>query len=667
MKNNRIPEGTLLWKPDEKVIGSANLNRYMNWLRDRHGLDFKGYDELWKWSVEQAGDFWESIATYFDVRFVSPYSYVLGDGRMPYAEWFPGATLNFAEYAFDQKNDHPALIFKSETAPLTEISWDELYRDAAAFAIFLKRSGVGKGDRVAAYIPNIPQAFSCMLATASIGAVWSACSPDFGSESVIERFSQIGPRVFVTVDGYNYGGKKHDRLGRVEHILKSLPSVENIVLIPYLNADCKADCLNTETPVILWDELFVNEIPLLHFEPVPFDHPLWILYSSGTTGLPKPIVHGHGGILLEHLKYMELHADVKPGDRFFWYSTTGWMMWNVVLSALLRGATALVYDGSPAWPDMDALWRFAEETRMTCFGTSATYITGCMKQNLKPKEKFDLGSLRSVGSTGSPLPPEGFNWVYENVGSHTHLNSTSGGTDICSSFVGGNPLLPVYAGEIQCRLLGCSVESYNEDGKPVINEVGEMVITKPMPSMPVFFWGDEGNQRYIGSYFEMFPGIWRHGDWLKVTDRGTCVIYGRSDATLNKMGVRIGTSEIYRAVESDPDISDSLIVSLELDDGSWYMPLFVKLKEGIQLSDDLKSRIAHQIRERISPRFVPDEIIPIHEIPYTLSGKKMEKPVKSILSGTQVTKAASPDSMKNPAILDFFVEFASSKFGKHGE
>lgn len=659
-----VEEGTILWQPTQKQIEQANLTRFMHWLAETKELHFDSYDDLYIWSVTETETFWEIITEYFKVRFSTPYENVLKSDEMPGAEWFPGGELNFTEYVFGMQNKAPALLFQSEIQRLTEISWDTLRAKTQALSGWLKENGVKKGDRVAAYIPNIPEAFTGALASASIGAIWSACSPDFGTESVYERFSQIEPKVLITVDGYRYGGKKHDRVHRVTELLKKLPTVEKVILIPYLNRDVRPYSLITDKKVVLWNDVISKEYPELEFEPVSFSHPLWVLYSSGTTGLPKSIVHSHGGILLEHLKYMEFHADVRKGDRFFWYSTTGWMMWNVVLSALLRGATALVYDGSPGYPDMNVLWRFAQDTRMTCFGTSATYIVNCMKEGLTPAKDFDLSDLRSVGSTGSPLPPEGFQWVYEHVGNDIMLNSTSGGTDICSSFVGGSPILPVYAGEIQCRILGSAVESFNEAGEPLIDEVGEMVITKPLPSMPVFFWGDTGHKRYTESYFEMYSGVWRHGDWLKITKRGTCVIYGRSDATLNKMGVRIGTSEIYRAVESCPGIKNSLIVSLELRNGDWYMPLFVQLKKRSRLNEELITKIRTNIRERISPRFLPDEIVEIKEIPYTLSGKKMEKPVKKILEGKSPEKAASRDSMKNPEILQFFENFAKTKVPK---
>ena len=658
MTTNSIQEGTLLWKPSHSTIENANLSSFMKWLSDEKKRSFSNYDELWQWSVNDTEHFWEVLCHYFDIKFHTPYSRVLSDNQMPDVRWFEGATLNFTEHVFRMESIHPALMFQSETQKLKAISWAELRQETASLSNWLKKEGVNKGDRVAAYVPNIPHAFSSVLATASIGAVWSSCSPDFGADSVIERFSQIEPTVLIAVDGYHYGGKKHDRIEQVNYLLEHLPSVKKVILIPYLNEDSTTKSIKTQKDVVHWKDTVSNHDAELICEPVDFSHPLWVLYSSGTTGLPKPIVHSQGGILLEHLKYMEFHANVKPGDRFFWYSTTGWMMWNVVLSALLRGATALVYDGSPGYPDMKVVWKFAQDTKMTTFGTSAAYITSCMKAGLTPAAEFDLAALKSVGSTGSPLPPEGFKWVYEQVGNQILLNSTSGGTDICSSFVGGNPLLPVHAGEIQCRLLGCEVQSFNEDGIPVENEVGEMVITKPMPSMPVYFWNDAEKKRYRESYFEMFPGVWRHGDWIKITPKGSCIIYGRSDATLNKMGVRIGTSEIYRAVEAEISVADSLIISIERSDGSWFMPLFVKLRDNQSLTESISATIKKNIRERISPRFIPDTIIQVEDIPYTLSGKKLEKPIKRIFEGASPEKVISLDALRNPESVQAFIKLA---------
>ncbi|MFW6347231.1 MAG: acetoacetate--CoA ligase [Cyclonatronaceae bacterium] len=688
-KSAHVPEGSLLWQPAPEQLRRANLTRYMQWLQKEQRIDDllideemltpgalpdealrtrfeQAYQTLWKWSVARPEAFWESLWIYFKIPARSSYSWVLADAAMPGARWFEGARLNFAEAVFRMESPaHPALIFQSETHKYQEISWRQLRGDVARLRRFLSAAGVQPGDRIAGYLPNSPHAVIGMFAAASLGAVWSTCSPDFGAESIIERFSQISPAVLITINGYSYGGKLRDCRPQASALVEQLPELRQIITIDYLPDQFPPPDFGrvktTDWEAITRPKTSPAQTPPLSFEAVDFSHPLWILYSSGTTGLPKPLVHGHGGMLLEHLKYMEFHADVRPGDRFFWYSTTGWMMWNVVLSALLRGATAVLYDGNPAWPKPDALWEFAAAARLTTFGSSASFLTSCMKQGMKPAQNHDVSSLRSVGSTGSPLPPEGFKWVYDEVGRDILLNSTSGGTDICSSFVGGNPLLPVRAGEIQCRILGANVQAWSETGKVLTGEVGEMLIPAPMPCMPLFFWGDANMERYKASYFEEFPGAWRHGDWIKITERGSCVIYGRSDATLNKMGVRIGTAEIYRAVETDARVRDSLIVSLERPDGSWFMPLFVVLDDEAALDETLRQRIKNAVRQRIAPRFVPDEIIAVAELPYTLSGKKMERPVKRILEGTPAGKAVSRDAMRNPGALRIFQEFYENR------
>lgn len=649
-----VEEGTLLWEPSEEMIRTSRMMRFINRVNLTHGLNLSTYHDLWHWSVVHPEQFWQMIWNYYEISSYSGYSSVLQKREMPGTRWFEGATLNFAEHILRMKQaESPAIIFQSEQHPYSEMSWDKLSADVGGLQSALIQAGVQKGDRVAAYMPNCPETIVAFLAVSGLGAIWSSCSPDFGAESVIERFAQIEPKVLLTVDGYQYGGKSFDRMERIAHLQQNLTSVEITVVLPYLSDSPDMNRLSGTSQAQLWQDFSgVQAEPV--FEPVPFDHPLWVLYSSGTTGLPKPITHGHGGMTLEHLKYLDLHCNITPGDRFFWYTTTGWMMWNVVVASMLRGATAVLYDGSPGYPELNVLWKFAERSRMSCFGTSAAYLMNCYKSGLTPKNEFSLNSLEMVGSTGSPLPPEGYKWVYDYVGDDVIVNSTSGGTDICSSFVGGNPILPVYAGEIQCRTLGTKVEAYNEQGEPVIEEVGEMVITQPLPCMPIYFWGDEDGSRYRDSYFSMYPGVWRHGDWIKIKKRGTCVIYGRSDATLNRMGIRIGTSEIYRAVELDDAIADSLVVSLEKSNGDWYMPLFVMPKQGYSLTDEVKSGIAKRIRERISPKFIPDDIIEVSAIPYTLSGKKMEKPVKRILEGEPVKNVASPDAMKNPEALEQF-------------
>ncbi|MGF1471439.1 MAG: acetoacetate--CoA ligase [Rubrobacteraceae bacterium] len=651
-------EGTLLWEPSEELKENANISSYMRWLEENKELSFGSYGELWEWSVADPEEFWASIWDYFDVQASKPYTEVLGSRQMPGAEWFPGAELNYAEHVFRNagtKPDEPAIMHQSEVRDLGTVTWRELHDQVAALAAGLKSLGVGRGDRVVAYVPNTPEALIAFLATASLGATWSSCSPDFGAESVVDRFEQIEPKVLIAVDGYRYGGKDFDRIETVARLQHEIQSLQKTVLFPYLKEEPDTGGLED---TVLWDELLSeHEGAELLFEQVPFDHPLWVLYSSGTTGLPKALVHGHGGILLEHLKKLSLHMDVKPGDPFFWFTTTGWMMWNIVASSLLAGGTALLYDGSPGYPDLNTLWEFAERTGMTCFGTSASYLTGCKDAGIEPGEDYDLSALRAIGSTGSPLPPEGFEWVYGHV-KDLWLFSTSGGTDLCTAFVGGVPLLPVHTGELQCRSLGASVHAFDEEGIPVVEEVGELVITEPMPSMPLFLWGDESGERYEGSYFEMYPGVWRHGDWIKITERGSAVIYGRSDSTINRGGIRMGTAEIYRAVNEVSQVQDSLVVDVPKDEGESVMPLFVVLEEGEELDDGLKDEISRSIRENCSPRHVPNYIYEIDEIPQTLNGKKLEVPVKKILGGEPADEAVSKDSLSNPDSLDYFENLA---------
>jgi len=575
--------------------------------------------------------------------------------EMPGCRWFEGMEVNYGGELFKRgKSDHPAIISMSEKRPLREISWTELGGQVAGLRQFLLDSGVERGDRVVAYIANIEEATASFLACASIGAIWSSCSPDFGVESVLERFQQIEPKVLIATDGYSYNGKDHDRLERVAHIASGLPDLEKVILVPFYNGEKRDHQIEN---AVWW-----NDIPVMDEEPqfdlLPFDHPVWVLYSSGTTGAPKAITHSHGGVLMEHLKYIHLQNDVRKGERFFWFSTTGWMMWNFVQAAFLGGASIVLYDGSPAFPDLNAMWKFIQDARINHFGTSAPFLVASMKNELHPERDYELGHLRSIGSTGSPLPPEAFEWVYKKVKKDVWLCSMSGGTDVCTAFVGSTPWKEVHIGDIQCRALGCSLHAYSESGRPVTNEVGEMVITKPMPSMPVFFWNDRENKRYKSSYFEHFPGIWRHGDWVLVRDSGSLVILGRSDATLNRQGVRIGTAEIYRAIDKVSEVRDSLIVNIEMPNGDHYMPLFVVMNDGEELTEELISRIKKTLRSVYSPRHVPDEILECPDLPYTISGKKMEAPVKRILRGEPAEKAVNFGAMRNPDSIDFFVEFA---------
>ena len=653
MNNQSIAAGKILWEPSRQFKENANITRYIKWLEERK--TFGDYHSLWEWSVSDIESFWESIWKFFKIKTSKPYDGVLSERKMPGAEWFSGSELNYTEHVFrNMSKKHPALIFRSEIQPLMEVSWDQLYEKVAAIAASLKKMGLKKGDRVVSLMPNIPETIIAFLAGASIGAVWSSCSPDFGARSIIDRFKQIQPRLLFAVDGYRYGGKSVDRIPIVQELQQSLPTLEWTVLVPYLHSDTDTKGLeNTRN----WKELLTEKTELI-YEQVPFDHPIWVLYSSGTTGLPKALVHSQGGILLEFYKFLGLHANLQPGDRFFWFSTTGWVMWNLMQGGLLLGATSLLFDGSPGYPDLDVVWEFAEKSGMTFFGTSAAYLTACMNAGMEPGSTHNLEKLKGIGSTGSPLPPEGFEWIYDKVKKDLWLVSTSGGTDPCTGFVGGCPLLPVRSGEIQCRCLGVKAEAFDEEGRALIDQVGELVITEPMPSMPLYLWNDFENRRYMESYFTLYPGIWRHGDWIKVTSRGGVVIAGRSDSTLNRLGVRIGSAEIYGAVEDLPEVVESLIVGFEPPQGGYYMPLFIVLKEGIKLDDPLKASINQKIRNTLSPRHVPDDIFTISEVPRTLNSKKLEVPVKKILTGEPVEKAVNIDSMSNPQSIDYFVQLA---------
>jgi acetoacetyl-CoA synthetase len=648
-----------LWEPSDERRDRATLTRYARWLRDHRGVDVDpdDYDSLWRWSVGELDDFWASIWDFFEVEASQPYEQVLADRSMPGAKWFTGARLNYAEHVFRGKQeDEIALRHASELRDLGEWTWGELRARTAAIAAGLKELGVEPGDRVVGYLPNIAEAVAAFLACSSIGATWSSCSPDFGKRSVVDRFAQIEPKVLLAVDGYRYGGRDFDRCDVVRALVSEMPSLERVVVLPYLECGTIDDAVD-------WDDAFPETDAELEFEHLDFDHPLWVLYSSGTTGLPKPIVQGAGGILLEQLKKLNLHLDAREGDRVFWFTTTGWMMWNFLVGVLLTPASIVLYDGNPATPDMGVLWDLAERAGVTCFGTSAAYIASCMKAEVEPAKGRDLSALDRVGSTGSPLAPEGFQWVYDHIGSDTWLFSTSGGTDVCTAFVGGVPTLPVYLGELQGRALGAAVESWDEDGKPLIGEMGELVITEPMPSMPLFFWGDDDGSRLEESYFSMYPGVWRHGDWIEITERGTAIIYGRSDSTINRGGIRMGTSEIYSAVLGVDDVVDALVVDVPRDGADSWMPLFVVLREGDSLTDELAAEIKKRIREDCSPRHAPSEIRQIAEVPRTLSGKVLEVPVKRILMGDSPDKAASRDSLQNPGALDYFVELASESRG----
>ncbi len=652
-------EPEILWSPNQQIKESSHVYTYMQWVDNHYKMNLHDdYESLWNWSTEHVDQFWESLLHYFKISYNGKYTKVNNRAVMPFTRWFEGISLNYAEHIFLRKSaQHPAIIFKHERMEeFQEISWEELYKKVSAFAIFLKEAGVKKGDRVVAYLPNIPEASIAFLACISLGAIWSSCSPDFGASSVIDRFQQINPIVFITVDGYSYNGKIFDKSNDNAFIAAALTSVQKIVMVNFL-VGCEKFSTNKE--IIFWDDTISEIQGDLTFERVEFNDPLWVLYSSGTTGKPKAITHSHGGMLLEHLKYLHFHNDVKPGERFFWYSTTGWMMWNFVHASWLAGATIVLYEGSPSYPGLHTLWEFAEHAKINHFGTSAPFIVACMKSDLEVRSKFKLSSLRSIGSTGSPLPPEAFSYIYNHVSDTVWLCSMSGGTDVCTAFVGGNPILEVRKGEIQCRALGCALEVWSETGQPLpVGEIGEMVITKPMPCMPIFFWNDPDGKKYFSAYFDYFSGIWRHGDWVKLSKNKGLVILGRSDATLNRHGIRIGTAEIYSSVQKVSEIRDALVVNLELNGGRHFMPLFVVMTEGCTLDDNIKEKIIRQLKQDYTSRHVPDQIIEVPDIPYTISGKKLEAPVKKILLGMSEEKVSSKDALKNPEALSYFKTWA---------
>lgn len=633
----------LLWTPSADRIERAAITAFAR----TQGLS-GDYDELWRWSVDDIERFWASVWDYFEVD--GDYERVLGSRQMPGAEWFPGTEVSFAAHIFRGKADSAVAIrHASETRELAELSWGELREQTARIRAGLIGLGVEPGDRVVAYLPNIPETVAAFLACASLGAVWSSAAPEFGARSVIDRFAQIEPKVMLAIDGYRYGGKDFDRGATVSEIAAGIPSLEKVVRLGYLDGSG-------------WQDGFLGPTDsALEFERLPFEHPLWILYSSGTTGLPKAIVHSQGGILLEHLKKMHLHLDAQPSDRVFWFTTTGWMMWNFLVGVLLTRASIVLFDGNPGHPGLERLWDLAAEAGITTFGTSAAFLSSCMKEGVEPAAGRNLSALQAVGSTGSPLSPEGFNWVYEKLSADTWLFSTSGGTDVCTAFVGGVPTLPVYVGELQGRSLGAALESWDEDGHPQVGEVGELVLTEPMPSMPIFFWDDPEGSKLREAYFDHYPGVWRHGDWIEITERGTAIIYGRSDSTINRGGVRMGTSEIYRAVLSIPEITDALVIDLPRESQENLMPLFVVLQEGAELDDELIGRIARRVREDCSPRHVPNEVHRIDEVPRTLSGKALEIPVKRILMGTAPEQAVSRESLANPVALDYFIAAAQNR------
>ncbi len=666
MTTDRQPE--ILWSPPPDVRERSRIGRYLAWLAASTGRRFETYDDLWRWSVDEPGAFWQSVWDYFEVSAATPPETALADPSMPGASWFLGATLNYAAHELalpGREGSDVVVVARSQTRGPVELTADELRDAVRRCRAGLIRAGVRRGDRVAALLPNIPEALVAFLATASLGAVWSSCAPEFGVRAVIDRFAQIEPVVLLTIDGYRYGNRDIDRREEVAEVRGALPTLRSTVVVPYLERD--AGINGMIDGAIPWSTLLAERGPL-SFEPVPFDHPLYILYSSGTTGLPKPIVHGHGGILVEHLKALALHMDLGPDSRFFWFTTTGWMMWNYLVSGLAVGATIVLFDGNPAWPDLTTLWQLAAETRTTYMGASAPFLMACRSAGLEPGTMLDLSAIRAVGSTGAPLAAAGFRWVRDAVSAAIPVQSFSGGTDLCTGFLGPSPIVPVWAGEISCRMLGAKVEAYDEAGRPVIGRQGELVITAPMPSMPIAFWGDPDGSRLRAAYFEPWPGVWRHGDWLTITERGSCVLTGRSDATLNRGGVRLGTAEFYTVVEALPEVADSLVVHLEDDaGGAGELLLFVALREGVVLNDELRARVRAALRAELSPRHVPDAIHAVSVIPRTLSGKKVEVPVKRILLGLSPDVAASRDALTDPHALDPFVTLAGKRPGRRGQ
>jgi acetoacetyl-CoA synthetase len=660
-----LPE--ILWTPDPAARTTTRIGRFLSKVESDLAIDLADYERAWAWSVADLDGFWSAVWDEFDIQASAPPVNVVSARRMPGARWFEGALLNYAESALARSAaTGPAIVSQSQTTGFSELTSEELGEAVSRVRAGLSGLGVTRGDRVAAYMPNIPETVVLLLATASLGAVFSSCAPEFGVRAVVDRLGQIAPKVLVAVDGYVYGSKKVSRTAELREIRRQLPGLQATVVFGYAGGDQvlgAADGLGPEAGRVLgWQEL-TAEVGPLEFEQVPFDHPLYILFSSGTTGLPKPIVHSHGGILIEHLKALGLQSDLAEGDRFFWFTTTGWMMWNYLVSGLLVGSCIVLFDGDPGYPDLLETWRLAEQAGVNWFGTSAPFLMACRKAGIVPGKALDLSRMSAVGSTGAPLPAEGSRWVYESVGKNLMLSSISGGTDVCTAFVGGCPLVEVRAGEIPCRWLGASVEAYGPDGKPVIGSEGELVVTAPMPSMPVSLWGDTDGERMRSTYFGVYPGVWRHGDWITVTERGSCVISGRSDATLNRGGVRMGTAEMYSVIEDTEGVADSLVVHLDDSDGGPGRLVLLVVSPDLSSASDrseLVDRIARSVRGALSPRHVPDEVYLVDAIPRTLSGKKLELPVKRILSGENPAKVASREALTDPGALDSIAVLARS-------
>ena len=648
----------VLWTPRDDARGTTRLGRFIDWVGDREGRMFADYDEVWAWSVgDGLESFWAGLWDFFEIEASTPYDSVLDRRAMPGAAWFGGARLNYSEHICrmaSDRGDAVAIVGVSDSRPRVELTWSELVDQVARARRGLQELGVGEGDRVAAYLPHIPETVVAFLATSSLGAIWTSCAPEFGVQAVLDRFQQVEPTVLIAVDGYRYGERDVSRVDELAAIRAGLPGLARMVFVPYSGRETRP------ADVTAWDDLLARPGPL-EFVQVPPDHPLYVLYSSGTTGLPKPIVHGHGGILVEHLKVLGLHADMRADDTFFWFTTTGWMMWNYVVSGLLFGCRLVAFDGDPNRHGPETLWKLAAAERITWFGGGSPYYAACRKAGVRPRERFDVAAIRAVGATGAPLSPDAFRWIYDAVAPDVLLSPISGGTDVCSAFVGGSPMTPVWEGEIPCRYLGAAVDSFDEDGRSVVGSQGELVLTEPMPSMPVGFWGDADGSRYRQAYFEHYPGVWRHGDWVTITERGSCLITGRSDATLNRGGVRVGTAEFYRVVEAVTGVADSLIVHLEADDADdpGELILFVVTAAGRELDDELLASIRTAARSELSPRHVPDRIVDIRAVPTTLSGKKLELPVKRVLRGVDPNDAASRGALSDPEAWDELVRAAT--------
>ncbi|MCA0873371.1 acetoacetate--CoA ligase [Seohaeicola saemankumensis] len=644
----------VLWTPSAERAEASRMAEFMRWLGTERGLSFADFNELWEWSVSDLGGFWSAVWEFFDIPHSASYDQVLADRKMPGAVWFPGARLNFAELILRQARRTPeetALVVQSESGGRRELSWREFSDQVASVATELRKMGVSQGDRVVAILPNTEAAMIACLATASLGAIWSLCAPDMGHVAILDRFRQIEPKVLIAQDGYVHAGKMIDRSAIIAEIAKSLPTLEQLVMLP-VTQDLPNGAVN-------WSDLTCNDASH-NFVQVPFDHPLWVVYSSGTTGNPKPIVHGHGGIILEGAK-QSLHQDLRTGDRFCWLTSSGWIMWNAQFTALGQGASVALFDGAPNHPDMMEFWRFIANEKVTYAGIGAAFVTVCIKAGIRPRDELDLDALVSVGTTGSPLTSDGYDWIYDALRPDVWLAPISGGTDLAGAFVCGNVMMPVRAGEMQCRSLGNAVRAFDDAGNELFGEVGELVCTEPLPSMPLYFWGDEDGSRLHESYFDTYPGVWRHGDWIEITPEGGSVIYGRSDATINRRGLRMGSSEIYQAVEGLDEVLDSLVVDLEFLGRDSFMPLFVVTAPGVGFDDALKDRINNAIRTAVSPRFIPNEIVQIAEVPRTLSGKKLEVPVKKLLLGGDPETVVNRDSMANPDSFDAFIAYAETR------